>query len=175
MAYNVGDVVQVASGERFQLVDPAPAKSTPGAPILDATGSPVLKNGQLEFPWGQITVSAIEAFNFSVSGKPPVSTVILRRMCSRVGYIGANQIGSTAFDGSTAKVVTAPAAAVTLSLALNGTVIGTVAFAVGSKTATFTTTGRNTVFTTPGDVLTLTTSGTQDTALADLVGFISVH
>jgi hypothetical protein len=85
VGYAVGDVVRVASGERFQLFDQAPAGSTPGAPIVDATGAPVLRNENLWFPWGQLTVSSIEAFNFGVNGKPPVSTVILKRMCSRVG------------------------------------------------------------------------------------------
>lgn len=41
--------------------------------------------------------------------------------------------------------------------------------------ATFTTTGGNPYFVYQGDVLTLTAPATQDTALADLVGYIALQ
>ncbi|MCJ2081534.1 hypothetical protein [Methylobacterium sp. J-090] len=157
------------------MFDPAPAGSTPGAPISDANGSPILKGGQLQFPWGQLTVSTIEPFPFAVVGKPAVNALLVRRMVSRVGFIGPNQTGSTSFNGSQAKCGTAPAAAVTLTLALNGNAIGTVAFAAGSKVATCTTTSGNPVYVVPGDILTLTTSATADAAFSDPIGFIAMH
>ncbi|QEE39904.1 MULTISPECIES: hypothetical protein [unclassified Methylobacterium] len=96
-------------------------------------------------------------------------------MIANDSYIGPNQTGTTATNGSNAKAGTAPAAAVTLNLALNGSVIGTVAFAAGAKVATFTTTSGYPAFLNVGDVLTLTTAATADTAFSDPIGFIAVH
>jgi hypothetical protein len=84
---------------------------------------------------------AFVPFRFSFTGKPPAGAVLLRSMIHRSGYIGPNQAGSDDESGSLVKAGTAPTAAVTLNLALNGTVIGTVKFAIGSKVATYTTTG----------------------------------
>lgn len=74
-----------------------------------------------------------------------------------VGYIGPNQAGGlSARLGSAAKSGTAAAATATFTLALNGTAIGTIAWAAGKTTPTFTTTGGNAFLVNAGDVLTLT-------------------
>ena len=62
-----------------------------------------------------------------------------------------------------------------LTFNLNGCVIGTVVFAAGKATATFTTTGGNPFLVNAGDVLTLTAPATQETALADLVGYVALQ
>lgn len=62
-----------------------------------------------------------------------------------------------------------------MTLALNGTTIGTVAFAAGKTTATYTTVGGNPVLVNLGDIVTLTALATQDTALSDLIGFIALQ
>lgn len=77
--------------------------------------------------------------------------------------------------GSAAKAGTAAAGATTLTLAINGASIGTVAFAAGKAVATFTTTGGNPFLVNQGDVLTLTAPATQDGALADLVGYVALQ
>lgn len=69
----------------------------------------------------------------------------------------------------------AGAAPTTLTLALDVRAIGTVPFAAGKATPTFTTTGGNPVLVNLGDVLTITAPATQDTALADLNGFIALQ
>ncbi|WP_311274035.1 hypothetical protein [Methylobacterium sp. WCS2018Hpa-22] len=126
------------------------------------------------FPWGQLTVEAVTPFRFATVGKPAASAVLIRSMVVRTGYIGSNQRGSTDFNGSNVKAGTAPAAAVTLTLAVNGGAVGTVAFAIGSKAATFTTTSGQAIPVQIGDVLTLTAPATPDAALADLIGFIAI-
>lgn len=63
----------------------------------------------------------------------------------------------------------------TLTLALSGTTIGTVAFAAGKTTATYMTTGGNPVLVNLGDIINLTAPATQDSALADLIGFIALQ
>ncbi|GJE74323.1 hypothetical protein BGCPKDLD_0892 [Methylorubrum suomiense] len=62
-----------------------------------------------------------------------------------------------------------------LTLALNGSTIGTVAFAASTAVATFTTTSGIPYLFDQGDVLTLTALATQDAGLADLVGFIALQ
>ncbi|QRE76796.1 hypothetical protein [Methylobacterium aquaticum] len=94
---------------------------------------------------------------------------------TRRGYLGRNQTGANSRLGSAAKAGTAAAGAATLTLALKGTNIGTVAFAAGKAVATFTTTGGNPFLINAGDVLTLTAPATQDAALADLVGYVAVQ
>lgn len=129
----------------------------------------------MQFPWGQLTVSTIEPFAFAVVGKPAVNALLVRRMVSRVGFIGPNQTRSTSFNGSQAKCTVAPTAAVTLTLAQNGTTIGTIAFAAGSKLGVCTTTGGNAFYLVPGDIITLTAGATQDSTFSDPIGFIALH
>ncbi|KQP91361.1 hypothetical protein ASF60_18125 [Methylobacterium sp. Leaf113] len=107
-------------------------------------------------------------------GKPAAGALLIRSMIHRTGYIGPNQKGSTDFNGSQVKAGTAPAAAVTLTLAVNGGAVGTVAFAAGSKTGTFTTAGGQAIPVQIGDVISLTAPASQDAALADLIGFIAI-
>jgi hypothetical protein len=173
VTYAPGDVVTADSGERYQLFEAAPAGTTPGAP-LTANGQLVVRDGRLVFPWGQLTVESLVPFRFATVGKPGASAVLLRSMVARTGYIGPNHKGSTDFNGSNVKAGAAPAAAVTLTLAVNGGAVGTVNFAAGSKVGTFTTTSGQAIPVQIGDVMTLTAPATQDTALADLIGLIAI-
>ncbi|MDO9427796.1 MAG: hypothetical protein Q7T93_13315 [Methylobacterium sp.] len=93
VTYVPGDVVTTGAGEMFQLFDAVPAGSTPGAPVIDASGNLVLKDGDLWFPWGQITLVAMEPIHFGGLVKPPINTLLFRRMVSRVGYLGPNMRG----------------------------------------------------------------------------------
>ncbi|ACC76160.1 hypothetical protein PPMP20_19035 [Paraburkholderia phymatum] len=68
--------------------------------------------------------------------------------------------------GSYASASVAATAAVTLTLARNGSAIGTVNFAAGASTGTFT--FSSSVTTAAGDVLTLTNQATTDATLANI-------
>jgi len=69
------------------------------------------------------------------------------------------------FTGSQGYAVTAPTASSTFTVAVNGTTVGTIVFAAGSHTSTFTTSsGAFTV--TPGQYMTVTAPASVDTTLA---------
>jgi hypothetical protein len=85
---------------------------------------------------------------------------------------GSRQSSSTR---SSVPAARCSSAATTLTLALNGSTIGTVAFGAGKTVATFTTTGGVPFLSDLGDVLTLTAPATQDAALADLVGYAALQ
>lgn len=174
LAYVLGDVVQAANGAYYQLMRAAPAGTTPGQPLM-ANGSPVLENGNLVFPWAQLSVQTMSPFHFSTTGKPTAGQVLIRRMADRAGYFGPNQVGASAKLSSNAKAGTPATGTVTLTLAVNGTTVGTVVFAPGKLTPTYTTVNAQPVLLNVGDVVTLTAPATQDSGLADLIGYVALQ
>jgi Collagen triple helix repeat (20 copies) len=94
------------------------------------------------------------------AGKPAASALALRFAFDRAISFSINLAGSIASAG------TAATASTNFALTKNGTSIGTLTFAAGSATGTFS------VGTAPnfasGDVLTVTAPSTQDATLADL-------
>jgi hypothetical protein len=92
-----------------------------------------------------------------------------------VGAIVASQLMSQFVSGRTVTfpagltnsqgyALTAPTGAVSLTIAVNGTTVGTIAFAAGSHTATFTASSAFTV--TPGQLITVTAPASADATLA---------
>jgi hypothetical protein len=94
------------------------------------------------------------------TGKPAASEVLLDFACPIAFTLPIGFAGSVALAG------TAPAAAVTFSVTKNGTQIGTINFALGATTATFT--AASAVSFVVGDRIKLIAPATQDSALSDL-------
>lgn len=89
------------------------------------------------------------------------SQLLVQHVAARTLNFLANFAGSQGYAG------TAPTASATLTVAVNGTTVGTIVFAASSQTATFTTSsGAFTV--TPGQVLTVTAPLTADATLANV-------
>jgi hypothetical protein len=89
------------------------------------------------------------------------SQLLVQHVAARTLNFVANFAGSQGYAG------TAPTASATLTVAVNGTTVGTIVFAASSQTATFTTSsGAFTV--TPGQVLTVTAPLTADATLANV-------
>lgn len=72
------------------------------------------------------------------------------------------------FVGSEALALVAPTAAQTLTVAVNGTTVGTISFAASATTGTFATSGGAVVTITPGQYVSITAGVTADTTFANL-------
>lgn len=72
------------------------------------------------------------------------------------------------FANSKGYAATAPTASATLTVAVNGSTVGTIVFAAAAQTATFTTTGGTQLVVTPGQVVTVTAPSTADATLANV-------
>lgn len=72
------------------------------------------------------------------------------------------------FVGSEALALNAPTAAQTLTVAVNGTTVGTISFAASATTGTFATSGGAVVTITPGQYISITAGVTADTTFANL-------
>lgn len=81
-------------------------------------------------PTGPAGPSTYDLFNF-VNGKPLVSEVLMRAITVRIYTIAAN------FAGCIAYCTTGPTAAQTINILKNGSTIGTIAFAIGATSGTF--------------------------------------
>jgi hypothetical protein len=96
-----------------------------------------------------------------VSGSVTASQLMLQHPAARTLTIPANMAGSQAY------AATAPTASATLTVSIvGGSAIGTIVFAAGSHTATFTTTGGAIQTITPGQIVDVTGPATADTTLA---------
>lgn len=93
-------------------------------------------------------------------GLPVGAAVLSRLIIPRAVTLPAS------LTGSFASATIAATAATTLTIAKNGTPIGSVNFAAGATAGTFTFSGS--VTTSPGDVLTLTNQSPADTTLANI-------
>jgi hypothetical protein len=96
----------------------------------------------------------------SLPGSPAASQIVER-------YIFATAVNfSAGLGGSYGMAGAAATAAATFSIAKNGTAIGTMAFAAGATSATFTMSSATTFA--AGDVLTIAAPATPDATLANL-------
>lgn len=93
-------------------------------------------------------------------GVPADSAIVLRVVIPRTVVFPINATGSYA----NARV--AATASTTLTLAINGTPVGTIVFGVGGTVGTWTFSAQQTVA--AGDVLTITNQASADTTLADI-------
>jgi hypothetical protein len=97
----------------------------------------------------------------SYNGKPPASYVLLRFVAARaIDY-------ADDFAGSQGYVDTAPAATKSFLIKVNGVQVGTMQFALGANTATFTTSS-GALQLAAGERLTVEAPASQDATLADL-------
>ncbi len=97
-----------------------------------------------------------------LAGPVTASQVMARYVIARHVTLPAS------FTGSSFSAGTAPTAAATFTVAVNGTSVGTINFAAAATTATFTAASAVTI--TPGQILTVTAPATADTTLANVSG-----
>jgi hypothetical protein len=133
------------------------------------TGVPAAPTATVGTNTTQLATTAFVAqskyYDVTGGGSGPVGTTQLLGM-----HVAARTLNFPAnFVNSQAYALTAPTNNTTLTVAVNGTTVGTIVFAGGSRTATFTTSSG--AFTmTPGQYMTIYSSATADTTFAN-VGF----
>jgi hypothetical protein len=109
---------------------------------------------------GQVGVSFPYDVGLYAAGKPAASAILMRFVFNRVISTAINLAGSVASLG------TAPTASAAFSLTKNGSAIGTLNFAAGATSGTFTVAAAQNFVS--GDVLAITAPGTADSTLSDL-------
>lgn len=131
---------------------------------LVVTGTTTVTSYTDERSYAPAALSAAGAMPYDLlmyfPGVPAASQVMGRIIVPRAITLPAS------LSGSYASSITSAAAATTLTLAKNGSSIGTVNFAAGSSTATFTFT--SSVSFAAGNILTLTNQAPADSALANV-------
>ncbi|MCJ2088483.1 hypothetical protein MKK88_21225 [Methylobacterium sp. E-005] len=172
--YVPGDVVFFPpTGTYYQMyLAGTPAGSKPNNPLQQADGT-------YTFPWGPVSLPAYRALRVRADGKPAAGALVQREMMDRYCQIGVNFTGALQANislgpNSIVKSKTAPAAAAQLTVKLNGVAVGYIAFAAGSSLAGFATVNAQPVNVSPGDLLEVFAPTTQDTALADIYGYLTI-
>lgn len=111
---------------------------------------------------GTYTTTAAAPYDVSnfINGKPLASEILIRTVIVRAISLQAN------FAGCLAYCSTAAAAAATLAILKNGVQVGTITFAIGAKSGTFSTSSAITF--NVGDQLVVTAPSTVDATLSDI-------
>lgn len=148
-AYAPGDVVYVGTPGKTEVT----YYKAFGAVPVDGPAPP-------NYPWSQIALSPYAEFHISLEGKLAAGAVLRRYAIPRVTTLLAG------LPNSAATLDVAPAAAMTLSIKVDGATVATCSFAAGSKTGVFTLAA--TAFAGRGQTLTVVAPATADTDAAGL-------
>src|SRR5476651_580310 len=127
------------------------------------TGAVVLSASDVNTALGYVPLSPAAKY-YDVSGGA-VGAITTNQLLAQ--YVGGRTVTFPAnFAGSNGYAATAPTASSTFTIAVSGTTVGTMVFAAGSHTATFTTVSGSGFTIVPGNVMTITAPASVDTTLA---------
>jgi len=127
------------------------------------TGAVVLSASDVNTALGYVPLSPAAKY-YDVSGGA-VGAITTNQLLAQ--YVGGRTVTFPAnFAGSNGYAATAPTASSTFTVAVSGTTVGTMVFAAGSHTATFTTVSGSGFTIVPGNVMTITAAASVDTTLA---------
>jgi len=127
------------------------------------TGAVVLSASDVNTALGYVPLSPAAKY-YDVSGGA-VGAITANQLLAQ--YVGGRTVTFPAnFAGSNGYAATAPTASCTFTVAVSGTTVGTMVFAAGSHTATFTTVSGSGFTMVPGNVMTITAPVSVDTTLA---------
>jgi hypothetical protein len=128
------------------------------------SGAVVFEVGDLTGVGGATTANVAAAKYYDIvggaAGQVLASQIVCLHVAVRTITLPVN------FAGSAAYAATAPTAATSLNVLVAGTSVGTISFAAGSQTATFTTVGGTAVTINPAQIVEIVASATADTTFA---------
>ena len=129
------------------------------------SGAVVFEASDLTAVGGATTANVAAAKYYDIvggaAGQVLASQIVCLHVAVRTITLAANFAGSAAYAG------TAPTAATSLNVLVAGTSVGTISFAAGSQTATFTTVGGTAVTINPAQIVEIVASATADTTFAN--------
>jgi hypothetical protein len=142
----------------------ANATANPGVTTFNTrNGAVTLTAADINAALGYVPLSPAAKY-YDISGGAPgaitTSELIAQNVSGRTVTFPAN------FAGSNGYAATAPTASCTFTVAVSGVTVGTMVFAAGSHTSTFTTVSGSGFTIVPGNVMTITAPATADATLA---------